>query len=113
MGKYQKGRDWAFVVYPESVNVDWLNILQETKLQIAISPLHNMDLNPDGIKKKSHWHVLIRYDGPTTFNHVKELSDRVGGTCPIRKFFNMIKGRRTIITNKNVPMTFLFYSVRV
>ena len=84
MGKYQKGRDWAFVVYPESVNVDWLNILQETKLQIAISPLHNMDLNPDGIKKKSHWHVLIRYDGPTTFNHVKELSDRVGGTCPIK-----------------------------
>ena len=84
MASYKKGRDWAFVVYPESVNPDWLNILQETKLQIAISPLHDKDLNPDFSPKKAHWHVLIRYEGPTTFTHVKELTERVGGTIPVK-----------------------------
>lgn len=47
MTKYLKGRDWAFVLYPESVNPDWLNILQETHIQVAISPLHDKDVNPD------------------------------------------------------------------
>lgn len=84
MSSYKKGRDWACVVYPESVNPDWLNILQESKLQIAISPLHDKDLNPDYTQKKSHWHVLIRYEGPTTHNHVKELCDSIGATNPIK-----------------------------
>lgn len=84
MANYLKGRDWASVVYPESVNIDWLNILQETKLQIAISPLHDKDLNPDKTPKKPHWHILIRYEGPTTLNKVKELCDKIGATRPIK-----------------------------
>ena len=84
MAKYIKGRDWGFVAYPESVNPDWLNILQETKLQIAISPLHDKDLNPDYTPKKAHWHILVRYEGPVTSQHVKKLSDSIGGTNPIK-----------------------------
>lgn len=84
MIKYQKGRDWATCCYPESVNQDWLNTLQESKLQIAISPLHDKDINPDGTLKKPHWHILIRYDGPTTQNHVKELCDKIGAVNPVK-----------------------------
>lgn len=82
--KYEKGRDWATCCYPESVNPDWLNILQETHVQIAISPLHDKDLNPDFTPKKPHWHILLRYEGPTTKQHVKELCDKIGAVNPIK-----------------------------
>lgn len=84
MTKYQKGRDWASVLYPESCNPDWINILQETHIQIAISPLHDKDLNPDYTPKKPHWHILFRFEGPTTKNHVKEICDTIGAVNPIK-----------------------------
>ena len=84
MSHYQKGRDWATCCYPESVNPDWLNILQESHIQVAISPLHDHDINPDFTLKKPHWHILVRYDGPTTFNHVKQLCDSIGAVNPIK-----------------------------
>lgn len=80
----KKGRIWASVGYPESLPTDWLDKLQETGLQIAISPLHDKDLNPTGEVKKSHYHIIFNYDGPTTYNHVKELCDSLNMTIPIK-----------------------------
>lgn len=81
---YIKGRDWATCLYPESCNPDWINILQETHIQIAVSPLHDKDLNPDFTPKKPHWHLLIRYEGPVTHKQVKELCDSIGAVNPIK-----------------------------
>lgn len=80
----KKGRIWASVGYPESLPTDWLEKLTETGLQIAISPLHNKDLDPTGESKKSHYHIIFNYDGPTTYNHVKELCDSLNMTIPIK-----------------------------
>lgn len=80
----KKGRIWATVGYPESLPIDWLDQLQATGLQIAISPLHNKDINPDGEEKKEHYHIIFNYDGPTTFQHVKELCDSLNMTIPIK-----------------------------
>lgn len=80
----KKGRIWASVGYPESLPTDWLDKLQETGLQIAISPLHNKDLNPTGEVKKEHYHIIFNYEGPTTYNHVKELCDSLNMTIPIK-----------------------------
>lgn len=80
----KKGRIWASVGYPESLPIDWLDKLQETGLQIAISPLHNKDLNPTGEVKKEHYHIIFNYEGPTTYNHVKELCDSLNMTIPIK-----------------------------
>lgn len=80
----KKGRIWASVGYPESLPTDWLDKLQETGLQIAISPLHNKDLNPTGETKKEHYHIIFNYEGPTTYNHVKELCDTLNMTIPIK-----------------------------
>ena len=80
-----KGRYWAFVLYPESAIEDWKNKLIESGVVGAISPLHNQDINPDGTNKKEHYHVLLEYDGPTSYNVVKEsICDLVGGTIPKR-----------------------------
>jgi len=80
----KKGRIWASVGYPESLPTDWLDKLQETGLQIAISPLHDKDLNPDNEEKKPHYHIIFNYEGPTTFKHVKDLCDSLNMTIPIK-----------------------------
>lgn len=80
-----KGRNWAFVMYPESMPDDWFYKLQMTGLPMAISPLHDKDINPDGEEKKPHYHVICYYENTTTFKNVKEnVTDLVNGTIPIK-----------------------------
>lgn len=81
-----KGRNWAFVLYPESMPENWEEIILETGLPMAFSPLHDKDINPTGESKKPHYHVICYYDsGPTTSKAVKEnVCDRLNGTIPIK-----------------------------
>lgn len=78
-----KKRCWAFLVWDDSAPDDWREILKLNGLPCAISPHHCNDLEPDGSPKKPHYHVIIYYDGPTTFNNVKSLTDRLNTTIPI------------------------------
>lgn len=80
-----KGRNWAFVMYPESMPSDWFDRLQMTGLPFAISPLHDQDLDPTGDKKKPHYHVICYYENATTQKAVKELvCGLVNATLPIK-----------------------------
>lgn len=80
-----KGRNWAFVVYPESLPKNYEEIIVETGLPMAFSPLHDHDLNPTGEPKKPHYHVICYYENPTTSKAVKEnVSDKLNGTIPIK-----------------------------
>lgn len=78
-----KSRYWSFIVYPESVIDDWQDELSKMGCVFAVSPLHDKDINANGEKKKPHYHVLIQFDGPTTYKNVKDnICDVVGGTIP-------------------------------
>ena len=44
ISKNIKKRYWAMVLYPDSAPQNWEELLQETGLQCAISPLHDKDL---------------------------------------------------------------------
>ena len=78
-----KNRYWSFVCYPESVIEDWQNVLSELGCVFAVSPLHDSDVNATGEPKKAHWHVLLQFEGPTTYNKVKEqICDKIGATIP-------------------------------
>lgn len=80
-----KGRNWAFVVYPESLPANWEEIITETGLPMAFSPLHDKDVNPGGEIKKAHYHVICYYENPTTSRAVKEyVTDKLNGTIPIK-----------------------------
>lgn len=80
-----KGRNWAFVVYPESLPSNWEEIITETGLPMAFSPLHDKDINPTGEQKKAHYHVICYYENPTTSKSVKEnVTDKLNGTIPIK-----------------------------
>lgn len=79
-----KNRHWTFLVYPESAPNNWKEILQETGCQIAISPLHDKDENPDNELKKPHYHILICFPGPTTFKKVNSLCSQLNSPIPKR-----------------------------
>lgn len=79
-----KNRHWTFLVYPESAPNNWKELLQETGCQIAISPLHDKDENPDKELKKPHYHILICFPGPTTFKKVNSLCSQLNSPIPKR-----------------------------
>ena len=81
----QKGRNWAFVVYPDSLPSDYEEIIINTGLPMAFSPLHDKDVNPTGESKKPHYHVICYYENTTTFKNVKEnVTTLLNGTIPIK-----------------------------
>lgn len=80
-----KGRNWAFVVYPDSLPNNWEEIIIDTGLPMVFSPLHDKDLNPTGEEKKPHYHVICYYENATTSRAVKEnVTDKLNGTIPIK-----------------------------
>lgn len=96
-----KSRDWQFILYTEKYSIETIiDIFEERGIISCISPIHDQDIytkedyekykrrheeEPEwkiGENKKPHYHVLIHYNGPTTYNNVKVLTEDVGGTIP-------------------------------
>lgn len=74
----KKSRTWTWVVYEdEKDQVDsWLG--DNPDIAWAMSPKHENDVNPDGEKKKPHWHLLVSFNGPTTLNVAQAISKELG-----------------------------------
>lgn len=116
-----KKRNWAFFVYPTqkqlenlkseydgadgygSVPDDWQQRLQLSGLQYAISPLHDKDKLEDdsGKTKKPHYHVIVVYGSPTTYNNVKSLTDNLNS--PIPQALEQVRGYYRYLTHKDNP----------
>lgn len=75
----KKSRTWQAIVYPESAPKDWVEIVEDLKVDGFISPLHDKDVNPDHTPKKPHHHVILLWDGPTTYNNAKTVFETFGG----------------------------------
>lgn len=101
MSKNVKKRNWAFVLYPESAPADWKEQLQLSGLMGAISPLHDKDINPTGEPKKAHYHVILTYSGPTSYNVVKTLTDSLNQ--PIPQALEQVRGYYRYLTHKDNP----------
>lgn len=96
-----KKRYWCFVLYPESAPLDWVDRLQQTGLAIAISPLHNKDVNPDNTIKKEHYHIILCYEGPTTFTNVCKLTESLNQ--PIPQPLDSVRGYFRYFTHQDNP----------
>lgn len=97
----QKGRYWAFVLYPDSAPVDWEDKIQKTGLAVAVSPLHNKDLNADLEVKKPHYHVILCWDGPTTYKNVCSVVSEFNAPHPIK--LEAVRGYYRYLTHKDNP----------
>lgn len=116
-----KKRNWAFFVYPTKEQLDavgsaydgsdgygsapddWIQQLQLSGLQFAISPLHDKDKHEDGSgrTKKPHYHVIVIYGSPTTYNNVKNLTDSFNS--PIPQALEQVRGYYRYLTHKDNP----------
>lgn len=116
-----KKRNWAFFVYPTKEQLaavgsaydgsdgygsapdDWIEQLRLSGLQFAISPLHDKDKHEDGSgrTKKPHYHVIVIYGSPTTFNNVKNLTDSFN--APIPQALEQVRGYYRYLTHKDNP----------
>lgn len=101
-----KERYWTFVLYPESVVENWREQLEQLGLQCAISPLHDKDINDNGEKKKPHYHVLLCFNGPTTYNKVLTITKSLNGTIPQRVL--SCKGIIRYFSHKDNPEKFQY-----
>lgn len=84
-----KSRYFTFLVYPESAPEGWIDKLEETGFPMAISPLHDKDLDKklmeergDGeiIYKKAHYHVLLVLSNAFTTGAVRKKIQRAFGS---------------------------------
>lgn len=103
--KNVKKRNWAFVLYPESAPNNWREQLEKTGLKCAISPLHDKDVYEDGeqkgLPKKAHYHVILCYDGPQTYNAVKTLTERL--RQPVPQPLEAVRGYYRYFTHEDDP----------
>lgn len=96
-----KKRYWTFLLYPESAPSDWLDKLKISGLLCAISPLHDKDINPTGEPKKPHYHVILVYSGPTTYNSVKRFTESLNS--PIPKVLESVRGMYRYFSHMDNP----------
>lgn len=101
MANQVKKRNWAFVLYPESAPSDWREQLALSGLMGAISPLHDKDVDPTGEPKKAHYHVILVYGAPTTYNNVKAFTDKLNQ--PIPQALEQVRGYYRYLTHKDNP----------
>ena len=83
-----KARNFAFIIYPESIPEDWEDSLSKLGVPMAISPLHDLDeterkfedmsenekaivRNGGKVFKKPHYHVLYIARNPVTAESVR------------------------------------------
>lgn len=82
---HDRTRVWCAVVYPESAPELWRDTLDEAHIEWAESPLHDKDADPGtGECKKPHWHILLAFDGPKSYEQVLELLAPLNCTIPQR-----------------------------
>ena len=101
MQTHIKKRNWAFVVYPSSLPNDWKELLRLKGVMTAISPLHDLDLNPTGEIKKAHYHIILSFGSPTTYNNVLSITKELNGTIPIP--LESVTGMYRYLTHKDNP----------
>lgn len=111
MAKNIKKRNWAFVLYPESAPTDWKERLQLSGLMGAISPLHDKDLDPTGEPKKAHYHVILVYGSPTTYNNVKSFTDELNQ--PIPQALEQVRGYYRYFTHKDNPEKYQYSDTEI
>lgn len=71
-----KKRNWTFELYEDSCAPDWEEYLNSTGVPY-IYALHDKDVNPTGEPKKPHYHVMMCFDGPVTYQNIKNYADRI------------------------------------
>ena len=70
-------RNFVTIIYPESAPENFKEIIGDWHIPAFLSPLHDKDVNPDGEKKKPHYHLMLMFRGKKSLDQVKEIIKEV------------------------------------
>lgn len=80
-----RNKYWSTIIYPEDNDKDWKTLLEDEKIQVAISPLHDKDVyekdsekHKKGELKKKHYHLVFIFGSLKSVKQVKEITDKIG-----------------------------------
>lgn len=94
-----KAKYWTFLVYQDSSPINWKELLKDTNVSLAISPIHDKDLTETGVLKKAHYHVVLAFNNTTTYNNALEIA-KICGANIVKKVFSM-NGIYEYLTHEN------------
>ena len=97
-----KKRNWTFVLYDDSCAKDWEEYLISTGVPFSYA-YHDKDFTEVGEPKKPHYHVLICFDGPTTYNTMEEHAKRVGAANDVVQPVGSVRGIVRYFCHKDNP----------
>lgn len=103
---YKRGRNWAIVVYPESLPENWKEIIKSEP--VAISPLHDKDVTMEGELKKPHYHLVLSYNGNKSFEQIDEIARLLHAPIPER--INSLTGAVRYLTHMDDPDKYQYES---
>lgn len=105
-----KKRNWGGVVYPESAPEDWKEVLKLKGVAWACSPLHDKDVTDEVSKqtKKEHYHIILSFGSPTTYNNVKAIMDELNAPIPIP--LESVRGYYRYFTHADNPEKYQYNS---
>lgn len=103
---HDRTRLWTFIVYPESAPSAWRDCLDDLHLEWAESPLHEFDVNITGELKKPHWHVVISFDGPKSYEQVSDIISPLN--CPAPQRCHSLKGAIRYFVHLDNPEKFQY-----
>lgn len=103
---YKRGRNWVVVVYPESAPENWIDLIRREP--VAISPLHDKDVDENGERKKSHYHVVFAYKGNKSFEQIDEIARLLHAPIPQR--VNSLTGQTRYLTHQDNPEKYQYES---
>lgn len=103
-----KATYFTFLLYPDSIPDNWIELLESTNLQMAISPLHNKDktekkelLEQGQEFKKEHYHVIYIAKNAITPEAVRNRIKRLLGNQSI----NLVQPIATSVANAYLYLT--------
>lgn len=84
MNKQQQGRsrNWVFVLFLKSATENWKEIINEYGVPWAHSPLHDKDIEEDGNKKQSHYHIVMKFNNLKSYTQMLSLARKIGACNP-------------------------------
>lgn len=65
------GRNWATVLYPDSMPADVWERIDDLHISCFVSPLHDHDVDKYGEILKPHYHVMFMFDNKQSANQFK------------------------------------------
>lgn len=107
--KANRSRNWWFTLYPDDLPDDWLEQLENLKIRMVLSPLHNQDFNADGTPKKPHYHVIFLFESHKSLKQMQDLFINLFGQTSTGSIYGVanILPDKCIVHDKNAAVRYL------